>query len=362
MAAWVTTQVTNLNAVKTLQAINGVAASAGAAVKGGDILDYLVTVTNTGGANGGTQLQETVPAGTSFSAAAPSTGWSCADGAPALTACNQVVVAVAGGGTATANFRVVVNANTTGMTQIANTVASTVGTCTGCSVAAPLLHTLRIAKRSVGGVGSFGFTTSGVAPANDSIGTASDGVTVTSSTLHVGSVGADASITEGSGAFGYSTAVSCTDANSAATGNNTPITSALASVTIPGANMKAGAAYTCLYTNTKVVTNLSVVVTANPTTVQSGATVVYTLTVNNAGPAPANGAVLRDKPGVGVDCTPVPLPAPPSCVASGGAACPSAAALTASALTSTGGVPIPVLPSGGRVVVTLTCVASADGK
>jgi hypothetical protein len=37
------------------------------------------------------------------------------------------------------------------------------------TVVAPLLPTLRIAKRSVGGVGSFGFSTNGVAPASDNI-------------------------------------------------------------------------------------------------------------------------------------------------------------------------------------------------
>jgi hypothetical protein len=36
--------------------------------------------------------------------------------------------------------------------------------------------------------------------------------------------------------------------------------------------------------------------------------------------------------------------------------------LTAAALTGTSGVQIPTLPSGGRVVVTLTCVAKADAS
>ena len=83
----------------------------------------------------------------------------------------------------------------------------------------------------------------------------------------------------------------------------------------------------------------------------------FTLTVNNAGPAAANGSILRDKPGPGLLCT-----AAPTCTASGGASCPSALALTAPAITSNAGVPIPVLPNGGQVVVTMVCTATASGQ
>jgi uncharacterized repeat protein (TIGR01451 family) len=121
--------------------------------------------------------------------------------------------------------------------------------------------------------------------------------------------------------------------------------------------MRAGAAWVCSYTNTRQITNLSVVKTANPTNVQTGGTVTFTLTVNNAGPAAANGAILRDKPGAGLSCT-----AAPTCTASGGASCPSALALTAPAITSNAGVPIPVLPNGGQVVVTMVCTATASGQ
>ena len=78
-------------------------------------------------------------------------------------------------------------------------------------------------------------------------------------------------INETSGATRYSVAVSCTDANSAVTGNTTPITAAVAPIAIPGANMKAGAASTCLYTNTRLITDLSVVKTANPRTCRRAA-------------------------------------------------------------------------------------------
>lgn len=452
---------------------------------------------------------------------------------------------------------------------------------------------VKLAKRSLGGIGAFGFNLTGVTGATETVSTATAGTTVTSTTNHIGSLGVAVSITENA-VPGYTTAVSCSDAGSAITGNTVPITSTSAAVTIPAVNMKAGTAYTCTFTNTKSPTlslqkalggagraaaadqfslsspiggapaaqvttgsgtavtspayafsgtagtaysltetmaagsastlafynqtvscsntgstvvsgfttlpinvtpvagdaisctvtnsaktatlqlaktwgpssavsdtvtigatsggsantsafnatggtaanngapvtvalgntivlpaetftpaaraanyvstlactaaggptantlsgtngqasntlqigladagkaivctytnslriaNLSVVKTVNPTNVQTGGTVVFTLTVNNAGPAAANGAILRDKPGTGLSCT-----AAPTCLASGGAVCPSAAALTASTITSNAGVPIPTLPAGGQAVVTLTCTATASGQ
>jgi len=86
--------------------------------------------------------------------------------------------------------------------------------------------------------------------------------------------------------------------------------------------------------------------------------VSFTLTVSNAGPNAAPGAVLRDAPGAGLDCAEVGLAAP-TCVASGGATCPGG--LTNAALLGVSGVAIPALPSGGGVAVTLQCRVTASG-
>ena len=157
-------------------------------------------------------------------------------------------------------------------------------------------------------------------------------------------------------AANYVSTLACTAAGGP-TANTLSGTSGQASNTLQIGLADAGKAIVCTYTNSRRIANLSIVKTANPTNVQTGGTVVFTLTVNNAGPAAANGAILRDKPGTGLLCT-----ATPTCVASGGAACPSAAALTASTITSNAGVPIPTLPAGGQVVVTLTCTATASGQ
>ena len=88
--------------------------------------------------------------------------------------------------------------------------------------------------------------------------------------------------------------------------------------------------------------------TANST---SGSITNYTIVVSNAGPAPANGAVLRDPPVAGLTCTAVTCGSPTN-----GATCPAetGAALLA-ALQSDAGIAIPELPSASSVTFTLTC-------
>ena len=84
------------------------------------------------------------------------------------------------------------------------------------------------------------------------------------------------------------------------------------------------------------------------TTSATGNTNVYTITVNNAGAAAADGAVISDNPVSGVTCI-----GTVSCVASGGATCPIGSPVTAASFIA--GVTIPAFPSGGSLVFTLTC-------
>ncbi|WP_167285207.1 DUF11 domain-containing protein [Marilutibacter alkalisoli] len=101
--------------------------------------------------------------------------------------------------------------------------------------------------------------------------------------------------------------------------------------------------------------DVSVVKTALPETVVSGGQVTFTLEVANAGPAAADGAVLRDPAVDGLDCT----AAVPSCSASGGAVCPASPSVAQ--LQSTG-VAIPTLPAGGQATFELTCTVTASGQ
>ena len=90
-------------------------------------------------------------------------------------------------------------------------------------------------------------------------------------------------------------------------------------------------------------------------TVESGDTVAYTLTLNNDGPGPGDGAVIRDPAISGVDCSAGTL----TCGnATGGAVCPASLAV---ADLQGSGVTIPVFPAGGSMQFTLTCTVTASG-
>lgn len=106
--------------------------------------------------------------------------------------------------------------------------------------------------------------------------------------------------------------------------------------------------------STITVTNqadLSITKSNAATTSTSGSTTNYTIVVSNAGPGPANGAVVRDPPVPGLTCTAATCGAPTN-----GATCPTetGAALLA-ALQSPAGVAIPAMPNAGSVTFTLTC-------
>ncbi len=84
-------------------------------------------------------------------------------------------------------------------------------------------------------------------------------------------------------------------------------------------------------------------------TVDSGAATVYTVTVTNDGPKPANDTVVTDPVPTGLSCTTA------LCSASGGAACPAATgAALVSALQGAGAI-VPTLPVSGSVNFLLSC-------
>jgi uncharacterized repeat protein (TIGR01451 family) len=97
---------------------------------------------------------------------------------------------------------------------------------------------------------------------------------------------------------------------------------------------------------------LSLSKTNNTTSTLAGGTTLYQITANNAGPAWANQALIKDTPSAGLNCNNL------SCLSSGGASCPSSP--TVSTLTTTG-LAIPVFPSGGSVTLLLSCQVLATG-
>ena len=117
-----------------------------------------------------------------------------------------------------------------------------------------------------------------------------------------------------------------------------------------GQQASAGAAAA----NVTVIANLGITKTNGATTLAPGQTTSYTIVATNGGPAPANGAVLKDIPSAGLSCTTVTCPAG-SLV--GGATCP----VTPADLLTPGGAAIPAFPPNSSVTLLLQCLVTASG-
>lgn len=87
-------------------------------------------------------------------------------------------------------------------------------------------------------------------------------------------------------------------------------------------------------------------------TVTSGASAVYTITVTNSGPSPANNAVVTDPVPTNLTC------ATATCTATGGATCPAATGAALVAALQGAGATIPTLPVGGSVAIALNCTVN----
>jgi uncharacterized repeat protein (TIGR01451 family) len=118
----------------------------------------------------------------------------------------------------------------------------------------------------------------------------------------------------------------------------------------------AGQAIVCTITNSARVADVSVTKSTAAGTVVSGEVRNFTVVVSNTGPVAADGTMVSDAPSAGLTC---PVAGNPiTCAASGGAACPGAAALPS---LVGGGVAVPTLPAGGSVTFTVPCRVTASG-
>ncbi|ULR89494.1 DUF11 domain-containing protein [Comamonas sp. B21-038] len=119
----------SLVTTNVLTAVNGNPVPAGYLAKPGDVLTYTVTVANTGGTVGSTDVGQTVPAGTSYTGTGEGWGGGCA---AASSTCNQTV-AVGAGQTSSVTYTVTV-AGPGSTATIVNTATSSVGSCSACQV------------------------------------------------------------------------------------------------------------------------------------------------------------------------------------------------------------------------------------
>ncbi len=102
--------------------------------------------------------------------------------------------------------------------------------------------------------------------------------------------------------------------------------------------------------------NVSITKTNLVTTLVSGTTTSYTVTVSNIGPSTVNNAVFRDPSIAGLSCTSV------TCTAViGAAACPSAAATTVPLMQGIVGIVIPSMVPPSSVSFSVACNVTATG-
>src|SRR6516165_1612393 len=137
-----TPTVAVLDVVKTLFSVNGAPVGPTATVGPNDVLVYDITVTDRGGSAGSTTLTETVPANTTFTG----TGWTCTPHDAAGSTCAEMVMAAANSST-TVPFEVTVAATLpAGTATIVNTVTSSTGICSSCTVTTPTVAVMDTAK------------------------------------------------------------------------------------------------------------------------------------------------------------------------------------------------------------------------
>lgn len=135
----------------------------------------------------------------------------------------------------------------------------------------------------------------------------------------------------------------------------TPVLACTGSSGLSGQTLTVGSADTaivCTYTNTKNQSaDLSITKKTNTTPVVSGQPVSYTITVANAGPATATGAVVKDIPVNGITC-PAAGNTSVSCT---GAGCPSTSFPVSNLLS---GVTMGTMATGASATMTFSCTAN----
>jgi hypothetical protein len=132
--------------------------------------------------------------------------------------------------------------------------------------------------------------------------------------------------------------------------------------TVGGSNYASGSS-TAEDVTLVATTTLSVTKDNGVTTLASGATTSYTLTFTNSGGFAAGGAIIKDAPSSGLNCTTV------TCLAtSGGASCPTELPLNAPTAVAAipnffnaTGIAIPNFPASSSVTLRMQCTVTASG-
>ena len=112
---------------------------------------------------------------------------------------------------------------------------------------------IRVAKTSVGGMGTFGYALTGGVTAADSVTTTASGITVVSGTTHIAAFNTEVKITETPASGFVLSSVTCVDANQSTTGT-APFSPTITSneVSVPAGVVRPFADITCTFSNVKL--------------------------------------------------------------------------------------------------------------
>ena len=164
------------------------------------------------------------------------------------TMTNVSCTGMGAGGTVTPNY--------SAGTFAFNAAATAAGSDIACTVTNTKTPTVKIQKTTTGGFGgpfSFAQTNLASTPSNITTTVASTATPTTPTAINVSTIGTAVTLTETPAAGFLISTATCTDANSAITGNTGSAFATLSGnvLTIPALNVKAGADFTCVFTNVR---------------------------------------------------------------------------------------------------------------
>lgn len=209
-----------------------------------------------------------------------------------------------------------------------------------------------VRKVSNGGTGTFTFTGNN-GWVTQPVSTVTPGVTVTGQTEALLDVNVPTTITEPAPAGFTLESITCTGLGA---GTATPTVNGVngGSVLLSAAAAVSGNNIVCTFVNRKLAANLSITKANAPGPVVAGSTTTYTITAANLGPDSAAGAIVRDAPTAGLNCTTV------NCASTSPNMCPSAS-FPFSSLNA--GIAVsPSFPAPSTLTLTVSCGVTATGN
>ena len=176
--------------------------------------------------------------------------------------------------------------------------ATAAGSAIACTVTNKTA-TVKVQKITSGGFGGpFSFTQTNLASTPTAIATtvASTATPASPTAINATTLATTVTLTEPAISGFFISSASCSDANSAFTGNTGLIgTLSTTTLTIPAVNIKAGSDFTCVFTNIKGAPQLTIVKTASSSGPFSvGQVITYTYKVTNNGNVAMTAIVVAD--------------------------------------------------------------------